>query len=81
MSGGLRHLNDEKETGRAMRLDINHRTSKILTLSKGNQCAWRCVQEACPDLQKPKPKSLDRTVVVRDVEKLHFPLNRKKFAG
>ena len=28
-----------KETGRAMRLDINHRRSKILTLSKGTSAS------------------------------------------
>ena len=55
-----------KKTGRAMRLDINHRSSKIYTLER-NQCVC-AVEEVCPDLQKPEPKSLDRAGVVRDVE-------------
>ncbi|HWC19643.1 MAG TPA: hypothetical protein VG498_21700 [Terriglobales bacterium] len=65
MSGGLRHQMMRK-TGRAMWLDTNHR-SKIITLSKGNSASAlteRCVQSH----EIKKPKSLDTTGVVRDVE-------------
>jgi hypothetical protein len=74
MSGGLRHLNDE---GNGPSHAVGYKSSKkqdSYSLER-NQCVC-AVEEVCPDLQKPKPKSLDRTVVVRDVEKLHFPLNR-----
>jgi hypothetical protein len=39
MSGGLRHHNDDEETGRAMRLDIDHRRSRIVTLSNGTSAS------------------------------------------
>jgi len=50
-----------KETGRAMRLDINHRRSKIVTLSKGTSasaltgklCAKQQDQEAKSSLTRP----------------------------
>jgi hypothetical protein len=68
MSGGLRHLNDE---GNGPSHAVGYKSSKkqdSYSLER-NQCVC-AVEEVCPDLQKPKPKSLDRTVVVRDVEKL-----------
>jgi hypothetical protein len=58
-----------KKTGRAMRLDTNHRRSKIVILSKGSS-ASALTGKVCPDLQKQKPKSLDTADVVRDVAKL-----------
>jgi hypothetical protein len=67
-----------KKTGRAMRLDTNHR-SKIVTLSKGTS-ASALTGKVCPDLQKQKPKS--RTAdVVRDVEisRFHSPTRRVGF--
>ena len=66
MSGGLRHLNDE---GNGPSHAVGYKSSKkqdSYSLER-NQCVC-AVEEVCPDLQKPKPKSLDRTVVVRDVE-------------
>src|ERR1017187_7241146 len=42
-----------KKTGRAMRLDINHRRSKIVTLSKGTS-ASALTRNLCPKLQKQK---------------------------
>ena len=51
-----------------MRLDINQRSGKTITLSKGTS-ASALTGKVCPDLQKQKPKSLDTADVVRDVEK------------
>jgi hypothetical protein len=78
MSGGLRHLNDE---GNGPSHAVGYKSSKkqdSYSLER-NQCVC-AVEEVCPDLQKPKPKSLDRTVVVRDVEISPFhskPLNER----
>jgi hypothetical protein len=55
MSGGLRHHNDEENGARAMRLDINHRRSKIVTLSKATS-ASALTGKVCPKLQDQQAK-------------------------
>jgi hypothetical protein len=55
-----------KKTGRAMRLDINHRRSKILTLSKGTSASALSMKYV-QTYKNQSPSPLDKTGVVRDV--------------
>jgi hypothetical protein len=48
-------------------LDMNHRSSKVVTLSKGTS-ASALTRNVCPQTTKKKPMSLDTSDVVRDVE-------------
>src|SRR5258708_1113158 len=65
MSGGLRHHNDE-ENGPSHAVGYKSSKKQDSYSLERNQCVC-AVEEVCPDLQKPEPKSLDRTGVVRDV--------------
>src|SRR5258708_20427400 len=65
MSGGLRHHNDE-ENGPSHAVGYKSSKKQDSYSVERNQCVC-AVEEVCPDLQKPEPKSLDRTGVVRDV--------------
>ena len=58
-----------KKTGRAIRLDMSYRSSKVVTLSQGTS-ASALTRNVCPQTTKTKPMSLDTSDVVRDVEKL-----------
>src|SRR5258708_12643730 len=75
MSGGLRHHNDE-ENGPSHAVGYKSSKKQDSYSLERNQCVC-AVEEVCPDLQKPEPKSLDRTGVVRDVEKLISAKNRE----
>src|SRR5258708_195694 len=65
MSGGLRPHNDE-ENGPSHAVGYKSSKKQDSYSLERNQCVC-AVEEVCPDLQKPEPKSLDRTGVVRDV--------------
>src|SRR5438309_7104973 len=66
MSGGLRHHNDE-ENGPSHAVGYKSSKKQDSHSLERNQCVC-AVEQVCPDLQKPEPKSLDTTGVVRDVE-------------
>src|SRR5258707_11860698 len=70
MSGGLRHHNDE-ENGPSHAVGYKSSKKQDSYSLERNQCVC-AVEEVCPDLQKPEPKSLDRTGVVRDVENFNI---------
>ena len=67
-----------KKTGRAMRLDTNHRRSKIVTLSKGTS-ASALTGKVYAKLQDQEAKFLDTSDVVRDVENLPGCLKQSKY--
>src|SRR5258708_12718008 len=73
MSGGLSHHNDE-ENGPSHAVGYKSSKKQDSYSLERNQCVC-AVEEVCPDLQKPEPKSLDRTGVVRDVEKSNLWLS------
>ena len=55
-----------KKTGRAIRLGMNNRSSKVVTLSKGTS-ALALTQYVCQQTTKKNRTSLDMTDVVIDV--------------